>query len=266
MDGPRNLEVRVLTPSDRPLPLVDGAGTAVPVVSPATGARHRSMNLLHLDAGAATLPLRHPTEAVYFLRAGRARVTDVDRATGQDLVSGSMVHIGPGAAYRFDAAEDADLVGGPCPPDPSLYEAEVDGATARPPGESEIRAFHVDEPSVRVPLISRDARLVVWPGVNAETANMNYVRLEPGEENTPHIHAESEDTVFILEGRGTVADLTNDRDLPFEAGQAVHVPPGVRHALKADRGVEVRSVGGPCPADPMIVSAALATLEGDGVD
>ena len=29
---------------------------------------------------------------------------------------------------------------------------------------------------------------------------MNYVVLEPGEENIPHIHKESEDTIFILEG------------------------------------------------------------------
>jgi quercetin dioxygenase-like cupin family protein len=210
------------------------------------------------------LPLRHPTEAVYFVRSGRVRAVDVDRNAGQDLGPGSMVHIGPGAAYQFVAAEAADLIGGPCPPDPSLYEGEVNGATPGTPGHGEIRAFHVDEPSVRVPLISRDARLVVWPGVDAETANMNYVRLEPGEENTPHVHADAEDTVFILEGRGTVADLSNGRDLPFEAGQAVHVPPGVRHALKADRGVEVRSVGGPCPADPMIVNAARAALEGDG--
>ena len=68
-----------------------------------------------------------------------------------------------------------------------------------------------------LPIISKDARLVVWPGVGAVTANMNYVILEPGEANTPHVHAESEDSVFILDGKGSVQDFDNDRRLEFEA-------------------------------------------------
>jgi quercetin dioxygenase-like cupin family protein len=112
-----------------------------------------------------------------------------------------------------------------------------------------IRVFHRDTPSLRLPLISKDARFVVWPGIGAWVANMNYVRLEPGEENVPHIHVESEDTIFILEGEGTIQDYTNDVSLPFHAGCAVHVPVGVKHAVKADRGVGIVSVGGPSPAD-----------------
>jgi mannose-6-phosphate isomerase-like protein (cupin superfamily) len=204
---------------------------------------------------------------VYFVRSGRVIVEDVDRDTHQALEPGSMVHIGRGAAYRFATDGGADLVGGPCPPDAALYaEAGISPATRESPGSGEIRTFHVDGPSVRVPLISRDARLIVWPGVDAESANMNYVRLEPGEENQPHVHATSEDTVFILEGRGTVVDFSFDRVLPFGAGEAVHVPPGVRHALRADQGIEVRSVGGPCPADPMIVNLARASAENTAAD
>ncbi len=112
-----------------------------------------------------------------------------------------------------------------------------------------IRVFHRDEPSLYAPIISSDARFVVWPGVGAETANMNYVVLEPGEENVPHTHDESEDTIFCLEGRGTVSDLTNDARLEFEAGQVIHVPAGVEHAVMADRGERIVSIGGPCPPD-----------------
>ncbi len=78
-----------------------------------------------------------------------------------------------------------------------------------------IRVFHRDKPDVMLPIISNDARLVVWPGVGAETANMNYVRMEPGEANTPHIHASSEDTIYILEGKGTVRDFDHDLILRF---------------------------------------------------
>ena len=112
-----------------------------------------------------------------------------------------------------------------------------------------IRIFDSANPSLRLPLISKDARFVIWPGVGAWNANMNYVRLEPGEANVPHIHSISEDTIFILEGEGTIQDFTNNIELPFHAGCAVHVPVGVKHAVKADKGLGIVSVGGPSPPD-----------------
>ena len=119
-----------------------------------------------------------------------------------------------------------------------------------------IRLFHRDHPTLRLPLISKDARFVVWPGVGAWQANMNYVRLEPGEENVPHIHTLSEDTIFILEGRGTAEDVSNGTKLLFGPGDTVTIPPGVIHAIAADRGERVVSVGGPCPADLDMLRAA----------
>jgi quercetin dioxygenase-like cupin family protein len=118
-----------------------------------------------------------------------------------------------------------------------------------------IRVFHRDHPTLRLPLISRDARFVIWPGTGAWVANMNYVCLEPGEANVPHVHTASEDTIFILSGRGTVRDYDNDLALPFHAGCAVHVPIGVKHAVCADRGEGLISVGGPCPADVTLLKA-----------
>jgi len=119
-----------------------------------------------------------------------------------------------------------------------------------------VRVFHRDEPSGRLPMIASDARLVVWPGVEAWDANMNYVVMEPGEENRPHTHPESEDAIFILEGRGTIRDLSNDAVLEFEAGEVIFVPAGVEHQVRADRGVPVVSAGGPCPADTAMLRRA----------
>jgi quercetin dioxygenase-like cupin family protein len=119
-----------------------------------------------------------------------------------------------------------------------------------------VRVFHRDEAETRLPMIAKDARLVVWPGVGAWTANMNYVRMEPGEENVAHAHAESEDTIFILSGEGTIDDLDSGRSYSFHEGQVVHVPAGVRHRVRGDRGVRVESVGGPCPADVRGLRAA----------
>lgn len=119
-----------------------------------------------------------------------------------------------------------------------------------------VRVFHRDEAETRLPMIARDARLVVWPGVGAWTANMNYVRMEPEEENVAHAHAESEDTIFILSGAGTIDDLDSGRSYSFREGQVVHVPAGVTHRVRGDRGVLVESVGGPCPADVRGLHAA----------
>ena len=98
------------------------------------------------------------------------------------------------------------------------------------------RVFDGDRDGVPIPVISPQARAFVWSGVGAEIATMNFVVLEPGEENQPHTHAASDDTIAILEGRGTVRDLSAGTSRPFEAGDVVHVPAGVPHQVRADRG------------------------------
>jgi Mannose-6-phosphate isomerase len=102
---------------------------------------------------------------------------------------------------------------------------------------------------MRMPMIAEDARLVVWLGVGSRTANMNFVDMKPGEKNVPHAHESSEDTIFIIEGEGSIDDVTNGVTYDLRAGQAVHVPSGVVHAVRADKGSSIVSVGGPSPAD-----------------
>ncbi len=78
---------------------------------------------------------------------------------------------------------------------------------------------------------------------------MNYVVLEPGESNVPHMHPASEDTIFILSGEGSVEDITNGIILEIHEGDVVHVPVGLMHAVRADRGSRIESIGGPSPTD-----------------
>jgi len=112
-----------------------------------------------------------------------------------------------------------------------------------------VHVLHRDQPDLMMPMIARDARLVVWPGRGSQTANMNYVDMQPGERNVPHVHTGSEDTLYVITGSGTIEDIDNDIDLQFEAPCAIHVPVGVWHAVRADRNTRVESVGGPSPAD-----------------
>lgn len=110
-----------------------------------------------------------------------------------------------------------------------------------------IRTFDPTREGVAVPMISRQARLVVWPGVGARQAQMNYVILEPHESNVPHRHERSEDTIFVVEGRGVITNLDTGLVQTMEARCVVHVPPGVLHAVTAE--TRMVSVGGPCPPD-----------------
>lgn len=114
-----------------------------------------------------------------------------------------------------------------------------------------IRVFDPAREGVAVPMISRQARLVAWPGVGARQAQMNYVILEPREANVPHRHGQSEDTIFVVEGRGTVTNTDSGRVQSVEAGCIAHVPVGAGHAVTAEG--RMVSGGGPCPPDEVMM-------------
>ncbi|MDZ7886138.1 MAG: cupin domain-containing protein [Mycobacterium sp.] len=112
-----------------------------------------------------------------------------------------------------------------------------------------------------MPFISQDARMVVWLGIGAVAANMNYVVLQPGERNREHVHAYSEDTIHILEGHGTAENVTSGEKFRFGPGDTIHIEIGYWHAVAADLGERVVSVGGPCPADVDMLRAAGVDVE-----
>jgi quercetin dioxygenase-like cupin family protein len=246
--------LRVVTPQEwgPDLALVRG-GTWREIIGAGVDARCRSLHHLDLGAASSTVDLAHPGEAVYYVVEGSASV--VERlASGEvrhPLVEGSMFHIRPGACYSIESASGARLVGGPSPVDPTL------GTTPAQPGTTPgVVLYHRDRAGLQVPFISRDARLIVWLGAGAVTANMNYVVLEPGERNREHVHAESEDTIHILEGHGTAENVTTGERLTFGPGDTIHIEIGFWHAVAADLGERVVSVGGPCPADTDMLRAA----------
>lgn len=248
---------RIITTNDwgPVLPIVRGDGSCREIIGQGAGATLRSLYHLALGQLATTVPMRHGGEAVYYVVSGQAEAA-AGSGRAISVPEGGMVHLAAGTTYTLSSVAGATLVGGPCPVDPDFGRpVEVDGPSV--PGG--LRIFSRDRPGLMVPLISQDARLVVWYGVGAVDANMNYVVLEPGERNREHLHAYSEDTIYILEGRGTAEDVTHGRKLPFGPGDTVTIPPGVVHAIAADRGERVVSAGGPCPAD-------LDMLRASGVD
>jgi mannose-6-phosphate isomerase-like protein (cupin superfamily) len=118
--------VLVLSEEDGPeLDIVEGSGSARAILWPGTGAQLRAMHRIRLDAGAATVALAHPGEAVYAVLAGDGKVSDDDAGTVEPLETGSMVHVDAGTTYRLVAGDGGlDLVGGPAPADHSLYPTQ----------------------------------------------------------------------------------------------------------------------------------------------
>jgi quercetin dioxygenase-like cupin family protein len=242
------------------LGIIDG-GTWREIVGPSSGACCRGLYRLDLREHSTSRILKHPGEAAYYVIAGAPLVTEhfSDRPScTRALDEGAMVHVRPGVAYSWATTGDAQIVGGPSPVDAAL------GATAGPAAYNEregVRLFHRDRPGLLVPFISADARLVVWLGEGAVTANMNYVVLQPGERNREHVHVESEDTIHVLAGHGTAENVTTGEALPFGPGDTIHIEIGIWHAIAADRGETVVSVGGPCPADTDMLRAAGVDVE-----
>lgn len=228
------------------LDIVSGSGSFREIVGPRCGASERSLYEVALAPGDHVDFLTHAGDAVYYVVSGTATVTD-NAGRSRELVAGAMVHVGAESTYQLASLVGTRLIGGPSPVDPGLGSGASVGP--RDGDGARIDVYHQDDPGLLVPFISRDARLVVWLGRGYRTANMNYVVLEPGERNKEHVHLYSEDTIHILEGHGTAEDLTHGRKLPVAPGDTVHIPPGTWHAVAADRGERVVSVGGPCPAD-----------------
>jgi quercetin dioxygenase-like cupin family protein len=254
--------LRVIGPSQwgPDLGIIDG-GTWREIVGPTTNARCRSLYQLEMSPGARSRALVHSGEAVYYVVDGAPAVTQHHgdgTLSMQQLDEGAMVHVRPRVAYSFTSVSGSHIVGGPSPVDAALGTDSPPTGVHDPGG---VRLFHRDRPGLLVPFISADARLVVWLGEGAVTANMNYVVLQPGERNREHVHTESEDTIHVLRGRGTAENVTTGESIAFGPGDTIHIEIGIWHAIAADRGETVISVGGPCPADTNMLRAAGVDVE-----
>jgi len=96
------------------IPIVEGQGNAKVVLSPHNSSTFRSFQLVSLKQHARTIGLKHASNCVYYVIEGAGAVVDTVAGSRVDLAEGSMVHIEAGAA-------GIKVIGGPCPPDETLY-------------------------------------------------------------------------------------------------------------------------------------------------
>lgn len=121
--GPGTVRVFDSHESCPELPITAGEGSAKVIIWPGNGAKFRTLHLLSLEKGAATVLLSHGSDCVYYAIAGEGSVIDDATGNAQLLAEGGMVHIDAGDRYRLKAKEGGAimLVGGPCPADAALY-------------------------------------------------------------------------------------------------------------------------------------------------
>jgi mannose-6-phosphate isomerase-like protein (cupin superfamily) len=110
------------------IPIVEGEGNAKVVLSPHNGATFRSFQLVTLNENARTIGLCHASNCVYYVIEGAGAIVDAAAGARIDLAEGHMVHIDAGDSYRIEAGSAGiKVLGGPCPPDPSLYSGMTAG-------------------------------------------------------------------------------------------------------------------------------------------
>lgn len=54
----------------------------------------------------------------------------------------------------------------------------------------------------------------------------------PGEGLDPHIHPESEEIYYIIEGTGTVYTGKEKKEISIEPGMALYIPDGIEHSVR----------------------------------
>ena len=101
--------------------IINGNGKATAIVWPEVGAKERSFYLIEIDSKSFTKQLKHPSEAVYYIKNGSGKVFDKKENTVSEIIQGSMVHVSAFTTYYFEAGEKGlIIIGGPCPYDPGL--------------------------------------------------------------------------------------------------------------------------------------------------
>ena len=96
-----------------------------------------------------------------------------------------------------------------------------------------------------------DAKVLVSPETGARHVTFNYISYKPDAEFPQHIHDESEDVFFVLEGSGWFQE--DKKRTPIGPGDVVFVPAGEQHGTVAGPdGMLVISCQG--PPDPKLFS------------
>ncbi len=77
--------------------------------------------------------------------------------------------------------------------------------------------------------------------VDAETSEVFFVVMEPGEASPVHVHKDTEQIFYMLQGSGTLSiGKDNPKKFPIKVGDLVRIPPHTPHSVVCESKEAVR--------------------------
>ncbi len=93
-----------------------------------------------------------------------------------------------------------------------------------------------------------NARVVMWPGNNAQFRTFQIITLEAGA-RTIRLHHGSDAVYYVMSGAGSIVDLASSEVFPLAEGAMVHIDAGDAYRFMSGDSQDMKFLGGPCPAD-----------------
>jgi len=87
---------------------------------------------------------------------------------------------------------------------------------------------------------------LVYDRSDARASEVFLVVLEPGEAPPLHVHDDTEQVFYVIEGRGTLTLGAERRTYRVQAGDVVLVPPSTPHSIRADDSNTLRYLSVDC--------------------
>jgi mannose-6-phosphate isomerase-like protein (cupin superfamily) len=115
-------------------------------------------------------------------------------------------------------------------------------------------------PEIPIIVGSGNARVVMWPGNNAQFRTFQIITLERGA-RTIRLHHGSDAVYYVMSGAGLIVDLASSEVFPLVEGSMVHIDAGDAYQFVTNDDQDMKILGGPCPADETLY-ADLALPEG----
>jgi hypothetical protein len=114
-------------------------------------------------------------------------------------------------------------------------------------------------PEIPIIIGPGNARVVMWPGNNAQFRTFQIITLERGA-RTIRLHHGSDAVYYVMSGAGSIVDLASSEVFPLVEGSMVHIDAGDAYQFMPSDDMKI--LGGPCPADESLY-AGLAAAEGE---
>jgi quercetin dioxygenase-like cupin family protein len=232
-----------------PQALADGRSVRAPLLHEQnTGNAAAEMTLYRFEQGGALPVLRHPSAGVLYVLAGEGQVTGAGGKTTR-LRAGDALYALPQTAFALGQRGEQPLV---------VVEVRAPAGGEADVIDPEARPFRSPAPLVRTTAKARRAKVAGGAGevsvlfdpteTRDRALSLGAITLAPGTAIPAHEHAGSSEYLFVLEGEGEMT--VEGQVIPVEAGDAIQIPAGARHAFVAADGGPVKAIQLYAPAGP----------------